>query len=84
MPIYEYECECGEKEDKLLPMQDSSQPQVCTCGKVMRRIMSVPSFIMKQTGKGMALNTLNAKPQDGGMPDRHWKKAAEGYASAGL
>lgn len=82
MPIYEYECECGEKEDKLLPMQESSQPQVCTCGKVMRHIMSVSSFVMKQTGKGMALGTLNSKEQ--GMPNRHWKPRAEQAAATGL
>ncbi len=84
MPIYEYECECGEKEDKLLPMQEGSQPQVCTCGKVMWRIMSVPSFVMKQTGKGMALDTLNAKSHGGGLPNKHWKAGAEQAAAAGL
>ncbi len=82
MPTYEYECECGEKEDKLLPMQDSSQPQVCTCGKVMRRMMSASSFVMKQTGKGMALDTLNSREH--GMPDKHWKPKAEQCAAAGL
>ncbi len=82
MPIYEYQCECGEKETKLLPMQESSQPQVCTCGKVMRRIMSVSSFVKKQSGKGMALDTLNDKRN--GMPNRHWKPRAEQAAAAGL
>ncbi len=82
MPIYEYECECGEKEDKLLPMQEGSQQRVCTCGKVMRHIMSVSSSVMKQNGKGMALDTLNSKEH--GMPDRHWKPKAEQYAAAGL
>ncbi len=82
MPIYEYQCECGEKEDKLLPMQEGSQPQVCTCGKVMLHIMSVSSYAMKQTGKGMALDTLNDK--HGGMPNKHWKADAEQYAAQGL
>ena len=84
MPIYEYQCECGEKEDKLLPMQESSQPQVCTCGKVMRRMMSVSSFVMKQTGHGMALDTLNAKPHGGGLPNKRWKAGAEKAAASGL
>lgn len=85
MPIYEYQCDCPNgKQEKRLPISESDQPQTCVCGKVMTRLMSVSSFVMKQTGKGMALNTLNSKSHQGGMPDRHWKPKAEQYAAAGL
>ena len=63
-------------------MQASDQSQVCVCGEVMLRKMSVTSFVMKQTGKGMAIDTLNSK--QAGMPDRHWKPAAEKAAASGF
>ncbi len=83
MPIYEYQCDCSkEVQERLLPRQECNQPQTCVCGKVMLRKMSVSSLVMKQTGKGMALDTLNSK--ENGMPDRHWKHGAEQSAAAGL
>ena len=82
MPIYEYHCECGNGESKVLPISLFDQPQICECGKVMRRKMSSCSFVMKQTGNQMALDTLNDKHN--GMPDKHWKVDAERFASAGL
>jgi len=84
MPLYEYQCECGNEEDVLLSFQDT-KPQVCECGKVMQRKISLPSFVMKQTGNQMALDTLNAK--DGGFPSankhKSWaqQKAFEGTQS---
>ena len=59
MPIYEYYCECGTEREARLSFQDAD-PQVCGCGKVMQRKVSTFSFVMKQTGKGMALDTLNS------------------------
>ena len=66
MPLYEYQCECGDKRDILLSFQDT-QPQVCKCGVVMQRKISLPSFVMTQTGNQMALDSLNAR--GGGFPD---------------
>lgn len=82
MPLYEYQCNCGNGEDRFLPYSQFDQPQSCGCGEVMEHKMSLSSFVMKQTGGGMALDTLN----DGrnGMPDRHWKAGAERSAAAGL
>ena len=60
MPMYEYQCECGEEKDMLLSFQDVAQLQVCKCGKVMQKRMSASSFVMKQTGSQMALDTLNS------------------------
>lgn len=82
MPIYEYQCRCGNGESKILPISQFDQPQVCECGKTMQRLMSVSSFVMKQTGKGMALDTLNDKHT--GLPNKRWKLGAEKAAAAGL
>ena len=69
----------------MLPRQECNQPQPCECGKVMLRVMSVPRpAIFTSTGHGMALDTLNANPNQGGLPDKHWKAGAERYAAAGL
>ncbi len=69
----------------MLPRQECDQPQTCECGEVMLRMMSVPRpAIFTPTGNGMALDTLNAKPHQGGMPNKHWKAGAERFAAAGL
>jgi len=83
MPLYEYDCECGKQKEILLSMQEGSQPQVCVCGKEMRRKMSVPRpAIFKPTGHGMALDDLNSKTN--GFPNRHWKAGAEQKAASGI
>ena len=84
MPIYEYKCECGMGGEFILPLPESDRPQTCGCGKTMRRKMSVSSFVMGQTGSGMALSTLNAKPGNGGLPNKWWKANAERAAAGGL
>lgn len=84
MPLYEYQCECGNENDILLSFQDT-QPQVCECGKAMQRKISLPSIVMKQTGNQMALDSLNSR--SGGYPSknehRDWaqQKAFEGTQS---
>ncbi len=80
MPIYEYKCKCGNEGEFILPF--NPQPQTCECGQTMQRQMSICSFVMKPTGRGMALDTLNDKHN--GMPDKHWKVDAERFAAAGL
>ncbi len=84
MPIYEYQCECGSETEVRLSYEDVDQPQTCGCGRTMRRKMSVSSFVMRQTGTGMAMNTLNAKPVDSGLPNKWWKPGAEKAAARGL
>lgn len=82
MPLYEFKCGCGNEEEILLSIQDADQPQVCECGKVMRRKVSLSSFVMKPTGNQMALDSLNSR--GGGFPDvnkhKSWaqQKAFEG------
>jgi len=78
MPIYEYICECGNKDEVLHPW-DSNESQVCECGVVMQRKMPIVSFAMKPTGRGMALDTLNSNVVGGRR-----KEWAEQAAAAGL
>lgn len=80
MPLYEFKCECGNEKEVLLPSQHPEQ--ICECGKVMQRRMSVSSFTFKSTGNQMALDTLNSKHN--GMPNKHWKADAEKFVAAGL
>jgi len=79
VPLYEYHCKCGREREVILSLQESNQPQVCLCGKVMRKKISVSNFTMKQTGRNMALDTLNSNQVQG----RH-KKYAEKIAAMGL
>ena len=71
MPLYEYQCECGNEKEELLPFQHPEQ--ICEFGKVMLRQMSLPSFIMKPYAKDMALDTINSK--GGGFPDKNEHKS---------
>ncbi len=65
MPLYEYQCGCGEEKDILLSFQHLEQ--VCKCGKVMQRKVSLSSFTMKPYAGQMALDSLNSK--GGGFPE---------------
>ncbi len=43
MPLYEYQCDCGNRDELLCHMDD--KPVVgCPCGKTMARIFSVPAI----------------------------------------
>ena len=77
MPIYEYKCKCGNEGEFLLPL--NPQSPICECGEVMQRLMSVSSFVMKPTGRGMALDTLNSNVVGGRR-----KKWAEEHAAQGF
>lgn len=61
MPLYEFECDCGERAEILLPLQEYDRPQICKCGKVMLRKMSASSSVVKQTANEMALDSLNSQ-----------------------
>jgi len=80
MPLYEYQCECGEEKEILLSFQHPEQ--VCECGKIMQRKVSHSSFTMKPYARDMARDSLNSK--SGGFPDvnkhKSWvqQKAFEG------
>ena len=79
MPIYEYHCECNKEKEVKLSFANADLPQVCECGKTMRKKMSLGSFTFKPTGRGMALDTLNS-----GVVGGRQKKWAENAAAQGL
>jgi len=84
MPIYEYQCVCGNEQDLRRSVDERNSPVACAvCGKGMSLQWSVSAPpVMKQTGRGMALDSLNTKL--GGFPDGHWKASATRAAAAGL
>lgn len=79
MPIYEYYCKCNKEKEVKLSFKDADQPQVCECGKVMERKISLGSFVMKPTGRGMALDSLNS-----GVTGGKRKAWAENMSAQGL
>ena len=79
MPIYEYYCECNREKEIRLSFEDTDQPQICECGRVMKKKISVSNFYAKPTGRGMALDTLNSNV----VGDRN-KAWAESAAAQGL
>uniref|UniRef100_A0A6M3IFZ5 Putative regulatory protein FmdB zinc ribbon domain-containing protein n=1 Tax=viral metagenome TaxID=1070528 RepID=A0A6M3IFZ5_9ZZZZ len=82
MPIYEYYCECGLGGEVNLLLRDFGQPQICECGKVMQRKVSLSYFAVKPTGRQMALDTLNGDAPS--MPRQQWTHEAELGIAAGL
>lgn len=45
MPIYEFQCECGKRFDRLLKLADYKEPQYCDCGKQASKRYSIPHII---------------------------------------
>lgn len=46
MPAYDFECDnCGRVDELTLPMAERHDPWPCTCGGVMKRVISaVPHY----------------------------------------
>jgi len=84
MPIYEYRCKCGREREVYLPLPLNNTKQICECGEVMLRKISLPSaVIIIPTGKDMALDSLNSK--HGGLPGgTDLKDKATAAAVAGI
>ena len=40
MPLYEFECNCGERFEKIKPMSECADDVLCSCGKMAARVMS--------------------------------------------
>ena len=47
MPIYEYQCECGEKTSGVFPLGQFPETVRCACGKRAKKIVSHSSFLLK-------------------------------------
>ena len=82
MPVYSFYCECGVNKDLAVPMKDRDSQVCAECGKNLRRKFTAPRMIFHQTGREMALESLNSK--HGGLPkDRFTKEYTKGIV-AGL
>ncbi len=78
MPLYEYRCEkCGVDVEKMVPTEHRDNA-LHACGSILRRALSLPHGVIKQTGKEMALNALNSK-QTAHMKPIAKAMAAQGY-----
>ena len=49
MPVYEFECSCGNETESLEPM-GTKTIKCKNCGKDMKKIISKSSFILKGSG----------------------------------
>ena len=82
MPIYEYRCACGSEREARLSYEDADQSQVCGCGGVMQRKVSLlAGTVIKQYGRQMALDNLNSP--NGGFPESELKSVAQQATFAG-
>lgn len=45
MPLYEYQCPCGKRFERFLPLSRYSEPQQCTCGLLAEKRLSTPAVI---------------------------------------
>ena len=51
MPIYEYECKCGNREEKFFHMSDTPNEIECEkCGGEMKKVISLTAFSLKGGG----------------------------------
>ncbi len=81
MPLYEYRCECGKGKETLLEFSKMDTSQMCSCGKMMLRKVSLPyPPIMTPTANGMTLDMLNSKDTAYIKPE-HKQIAAQGLES---
>jgi putative FmdB family regulatory protein len=56
--IYEYQCDCGTKFERVLPLARYAEPQICECGARATKVFSslrvmgdLPSYISPVTGR---------------------------------
>ena len=93
MPVYEYYCECGNTEDRLLSFNEFDQPQMCKCGSPLRHKVSAPiistsgAILTTKEGKSahgrdMALRTLNARGDNQAGPTSRF--SGDRYKKFGL
>jgi len=51
MPMYEYECACGNTDEMFFHISEAQDTIECKkCGKQMKRIISTTSFALKGSG----------------------------------
>jgi len=71
MPIYEYECACGNKEEKFFHISEIQDKLKCKkCGSEMKKVVSMTSFTLKGSGwyKDGYSDSSSKKGSDKGTP----------------
>lgn len=55
MPLYSYECECGEKFDRILPVSMCDDPQCCPgCGEPAKKVIELGHGGIFRTGDAVS------------------------------
>lgn len=49
MPLYDFQCECGERFERFVALANFSDPQYGACGLPARRAISAPMFTVDGT-----------------------------------
>lgn len=47
MPTYVYQCRCGRRDERVLPVSRHAEPQACECGRIMDKVI-VPAMVFVQ------------------------------------
>lgn len=47
MPLYDYQCECGRTQSDVFRKMQSTESQICKCGKAMERVPVLPHTDLK-------------------------------------
>jgi len=61
MPIYEFECRCGHKEEKLVGIKTKTIKCPC-CSRRMKKLISVSSFHL--AGHGWAKDSYGLRGEE--------------------
>ena len=57
MPLYDFQCECGNQQELIVPIGESI---ICSkCGLKMKRKFSLPSIISKKSQRSNIVDELN-------------------------
>lgn len=74
--IYEYECQCGNTFDRVLPVSEYNTPQWCHCGLQAKKIISRPMLV------SVRQDICYDSPVDG-RPITSWAQRREDLARNG-
>ena len=56
MPVYDYECECGEKRTQTVSISNTEFTAICKCGKEMTKVYGLGAVTFKGNGWGKDRN----------------------------
>lgn len=71
MPVYAYQCACGERSEHLLPIRSRHSPPVHCEGKKQELLVSVPSNVEWKASRILGFGA-ETHPKDGDMGMDDW------------